>query len=266
MIRVLVSGAMGRMGSCVVNAVAEAEDLQVAGCYAPLHKGAQVSCADGEFACSDDLGALIDACDPDVMVDFSQPDAALENIACALSKGVSVVTGTTGVSREAMQQAWESNAVEGAKLFFAPNFTTGAVLMMQFAKMAARFFPDIEIIEMHHNGKKDAPSGTAVQTARMIAEARMPAVNQGPGSETEIAGCEGARGCDVEGVRVHAVRGNGFMASQEVVMSAPGQTLTIRHDSTDRNAYMPGVLLAVRSVQVQESGFTVGLETLMGLA
>lgn len=265
MIRVLVSGAMGRMGSCVVNAVAAADDLEVAGCYAPLHNGAVVSCADGDFVCSNDLGALIDACRPDVLVDFSQPDAALVNIACALSKGVSVVTGTTGVAREAMREAWEANAVDGAKLFFAPNFTTGAVLMMQFAKMAAQFFPDIEIIEMHHNGKKDAPSGTAVQTARMIAEAREGARNEGPGSETEIAGCSGARGCDVEGVRVHAVRGNGFMASQEVIMSAPGQTLTIRHDSTDRNAYMPGVLLAIRNVRNQAEGFTVGLETLMGL-
>lgn len=265
MIRVLVSGAMGRMGSCVVQAVAGAEDLQVAGCYAPMHAGAIVSCSDGEFVCSDNLESLIDACQPDVMVDFSQPDAALENIACALAKGVHVVTGTTGVSREAMAATWEAQASSGAKLFFAPNFTTGAVLMMQFAKLAARFFPDIEIIEMHHNGKKDAPSGTAVQTARMIAEARDGQVNAGPGPETEIDGCAGARGCDVNGVRIHAVRGNGFMASQEVIMSAPGQTLTLRHDSTDRNAYMPGVLLAVRKVGEQQEGFTVGLETLMGL-
>lgn len=265
MIRVLVSGAMGRMGSCVVQAVAAAEDLQVVGGYAPMHAGTVISCSDGDFVCSDDLGSLIDACQPDVMVDFSQPDAALENITCALARGVHVVTGTTGVSREAMAAAWEAHASSGAKLFFAPNFTTGAVLMMQFAKLAARFFPDIEIIEMHHNGKKDAPSGTAVQTARMISEARNGQVNAGPGSETEIDGCAGARGCDVDGVRIHAVRGNGFMASQEVIMSAPGQTLTLRHDSTDRNAYMPGVLLAVRNVGDQEQGFTIGLETLMGL-
>lgn len=265
MIRVLVSGAKGRMGSCVVEAVSDAADMQVAGCYAPLHAGEVVSCADGEFVCGADLAALIDACKPDVMVDFSQPDAALDNIATALSRGVCVVTGTTGVTREAMAETAALHATGNAKLFFAPNFTTGAVLMMQFAKLAGRFFPDVEIVEMHHNGKKDAPSGTAVQTARMVAQGREGAVNVGPGAETEIAGCEGARGCEVEGVRIHAIRGNGYMASQEVVMSSYGQTLSIRHDSTDRKAYMPGVLLAVREVQGLTETFTVGLETLMGL-
>ena len=131
--------------------------------------------------------------------------------------------------------------------------------------MPGRFFPDVEIVEMHHDGKKDAPSGTAVQTARMVAEGRGGAVNAGPGAETEIEGCAGARGCEVEGVRIHAIRGDGYMASQEVVMSAAGQTLTIRHDSTQREAYMPGVLLAIRSVADLADGFTVGLESLMGL-
>ena len=265
MITVVVSGAKGRMGTCIVNAVAAAEDLRLVGCYAPLHAGQSVSCADGTFACADDLAALLDETCPDVLVDFTQASAALPNIACALAHGVSVVTGTTGVSTEDMRACWEENARDGAKLFFAPNFTTGAVLMMQFAKVAGRFFPDVEIVEMHHDGKKDAPSGTAVQTARMIAVGRGGAANAGPGSETEIAGCEGARGCDVEGVRVHAVRGDGFMASQEVILSAAGQNLVIRHDSTQREAYMPGVLLAVRSVQSQPQGFQVGLETLMGL-
>ena len=265
MIRVLVSGAKGRMGTCVVNAVAAADDMQVVGCHAPRHAGQTVSCSDGEFACTDDLAAAIDACAPDVMVDFSQPDAALANIRCALGRGVHVVSGTTGVSREDMRAAWEKCSASGAKLFFAPNFTTGAVLMMQFAKLAGRFFPDVEIVEMHHDGKKDAPSGTAVQTARMVAEGRGGAVNAGPGAETEIEGCAGARGCEVEGVRIHAIRGDGYMASQEVVMSAAGQTLTIRHDSTQREAYMPGVLLAIRSVADLADGFTVGLENLMGL-
>ena len=265
MIKVLVSGARGRMGTCIVNAVAAAEDLKVVGCFDPHFAGTVVSCDDGELVCSDDLPALIDACDPDVLVDFSQPGAVLGNVGVALSKGVSVVTGTTGVSREEFAAVAEANAGHGGKLFFAPNFTTGAVLMMQFARLAGRFFPDVEIIERHHNGKKDAPSGTAVQTARMVAEGRGGAVNAGPGSETEIAGCEGARGCEVEGVRIHAVRGDGYMASQEVVMSAAGQTLSIRHDSTQREAYMPGILLAVRSVVDQGEPFVVGLERLMGL-
>jgi len=265
MIRVLVSGAKGRMGTCIVNAVAAADDLEVVGCFDPHFAGAVISCADGDLVCSGDLGALIDQCAPDVLVDFSQPGAVLANVDLALGKGVNVVTGTTGVAREQFAEVAQRHASTGAKLFFAPNFTTGAVLMMQFAKLAGRFFPDVEIVEMHHNGKKDAPSGTAVQTARMIAEARAGAVNAGPGPETEIEGCEGARGCEVEGVRIHAIRGDGYMASQEVVMSSSGQTLTIRHDSTQREAYMPGILMAVRHVVSQEEPFVVGLETLMGL-
>ena len=265
MIRVIVSGAKGRMGSCIVSAVAAQDDMQVVGCYAPQHVGQTVSCADGELPCAGDLDRLLDETRPDVLVDFSQPDAALANASCALGHGVHVVTGTTGVAVEDLRAAWEAHSQGGARLFFAPNFTTGAVLMMQFAKMAGRFFPDVEIIEMHHDGKRDAPSGTAVQTARMVAAGRDGAKNVGPGSETEIAGCEGARGCDVEGVRVHAVRGDGFMASQEVICSAAGQNLVIRHDSTQREAYMPGVLLAVRRVADLPDGFTVGLESLMGL-
>ncbi|MBS5449752.1 MAG: 4-hydroxy-tetrahydrodipicolinate reductase [Coriobacteriia bacterium] len=265
MIRVIVSGAKGRMGTCIVDAVAGSQDMQVVGCFAPQHAGQVVSCADGDFTCSDNLAELISQTSPDVLVDFTQPDALLANAECALSRGVHVVTGTTGVGVEDMRATWQRCSAQGAKLFFAPNFTTGAVLMMQFAKVAGKFFPDVEIIEMHHDGKKDAPSGTAVQTARMIAEGREGAVNVGPGSETEIAGCEGARGCDVDGVRIHAVRGDGYMASQEVIMSAAGQTLTLRHDSTLRTAYMPGILLAVRSIAELPDGFTVGLEGLMGL-
>ena len=265
MITVVVSGAKGRMGTCIVNAVAAADDLKLVGGFDPHFAGETISCADGDFVCSGNLAELLDEVKPDVLVDFSQPGAVLANVSCALERGVNVVTGTTGVAREDFTAVAQRNAERGGKLFFAPNFTTGAVLMMQFAKFAGKFFPDVEIVEMHHNGKKDAPSGTAVQTARMIAEGRSGAVNAGPGSETEIAECAGARGCDVEGVRIHAIRGDGYMASQEVVMSAAGQTLTIRHDSTQREAYMPGILLAVRSVVDQPQPFAVGLETLMGL-
>lgn len=265
MIRVVVSGAKGRMGTCIVNAVAAQDDLQVVGCYAPQHAGQTVSCADGELPCADDLDALLAQARPDVLVDFSQPDAALPNIVCALAHGVHVVAGTTGVSVEDMRAAWEEHHAGEARLFFAPNYTTGAVLMMQFAKVAGRFFPDVEIVEMHHDGKRDAPSGTAVQTARMIAQGRAHEKNAGPGAETEIDGCAGARGCEVDGVRIHAVRGDGYMASQEVICSAAGQNLVIRHDSMLREAYMPGILLAVRSVAGLPEGLTVGLESLMGL-
>ena len=157
--------------------------------------------------------------------------------------------------------ALAAKAVGDACLFYAPNFTTGAVLMMQFAKTAAPFFPEAEVIELHHCNKKDAPSGTAVRTAQIIADARG-FESSAPGSETEIEGCEGARGALVEGVPVHSVRSMGFVASQEVVFGSMGQTLTIRHDSWDRTSYMPGVLLGIRSVG-ERSGLVVGLEEFM---
>ena len=153
-------------------------------------------------------------------------------------------------------------APEGTCLFYAPNFTTGAVLMMQFAKAAAPFFPEAEVLEFHHCNKKDAPSGTAVRTAQVISEARDGRQSAAPGKETEIAGCEGARGALVEGVPVHSVRSMGYVASQEVVFGSMGQTLTIRHDSWDRTSYMPGVLLGIRSVG-ERQGLIVGLENFM---
>ena len=150
----------------------------------------------------------------------------------------------------------------GTCLFYAPNFTTGAVLMMEFAKAAAPYFPEAEVMEFHHCNKKDAPSGTAVRTAQLIAEARSPRVSEAPGRETEMPGAEGARGALIEGVPVHAVRSMGYVASQEVIFGSLGQTLTIRHDSWDRTSYMPGVLLGIRSVGERE-GLIVGLETFM---
>ncbi|MEE8719470.1 MAG: 4-hydroxy-tetrahydrodipicolinate reductase [Coriobacteriales bacterium] len=266
MISVAVSGARGRMGSCVVDAVSGADDLRLVGCFDPRHAGEAVETSDGSFACASDLSAMLDEARPDVMVDFSQPDAALANVRCALAHGVHVVLGTTGVSAQELERAWRKSSASGAKLFFAPNFTTGAVLMMQFAKLAAAYFGDAEIIEMHHDGKRDAPSGTAVQTARLMGEARGHVANLGPGPESEVGGYEGARGCAEDGVRIHSVRGAGFMASQEVILSSLGQTLTIRHDSTQRESYMPGVLLAVRNVAGMPEGFAVGLERFMGLA
>ena len=262
MIRVVVSGAKGRMGTCVIRAVDQADDMQVAGGYDPRHAGEELALASGPLACSGDLASLIEQARPDVLVDFSQPDALLANVACALSHGVHVVTGTTGVPVDELRRSWEANAQGGARLFFAPNFTTGAVLMMQFAKAAAPFFPEAEVLEFHHCNKKDAPSGTAVRTAQIISEARGGRQSAAPGKETEIAGCEGARGALVEGVPVHSVRSMGYVASQEVVFGSMGQTLTIRHDSWDRTSYMPGVLLGIRSVGDRQ-GLIVGLENFM---
>lgn len=265
MIDVVVSGARGRMGSCVVQAVSEQDDMRVVGCFDPHVEEETVSSPAGEIFYSNDLEKLLKQTNPDVMVDFTRPDAVRANVSLALSNGVDVVLGTTGSTPEELQVIWEASAKGKHALFFAPNFTTGAVLMMRLAAIAAPYFDDVEIIEMHHDGKRDAPSGTAVQTARLIGAARDGRANLGPGPETEVAGMQGARGAESDGVRIHAVRGSGFMASQEVILSASGQNLTIRHDSTQRQSYMPGVLLAIRKVSELQPGVTVGLEHLMGL-
>lgn len=261
MTRVLVSGALGRMGTQVCTAVDEAGDLELVAGFDPFAtEGACVGQAKAPVFT--ELAAALAASQPDVMVDFSRPDAAEANLRLALSAGVNCVLGTTGVSEERLQLIYDEAATGDAALFCAPNFTTGAVLMMLFAQQAAKYFPDAEVIEFHHDGKKDAPSGTAVRTARMIAEARDFGLTA-PGRETELEGMEGARGALVDDVPVHSVRTAGYVAHQEVIFGSLGQTLTIRHDSIDRSSYMPGVLLAVRAVG-DLSGLTVGLEKLMG--
>lgn len=256
MIRVAVAGCAGRMGSAVVDAVTAAEDMEVVCGIDPHAAGGE-----GAFPVFTTVEEALDAVPADVLVDFTQPSVVAANLAVALPRGVDCVVGTTGLSNETLEELAES-AAGGACLFYAPNFTTGAVLMMEFAKAAAPYFPEAEVIEFHHCNKKDAPSGTAVRTAQLIAEARSPRVSEAPGRETEMPGAEGARGALVEGVPVHAVRSMGYVASQEVIFGSLGQTLTIRHDSWDRTSYMPGVLLGIRSVGERE-GLIVGLETFM---
>ena len=255
MINVAVAGCGGRMGTAVVDAVSAADDMAVV-CGIDPHGSA---CAG--FPVFATVAEALDAVDADVLVDFTQPAVVAGNLAEALPRGVDCVVGTTGLSTETLE-ALAADAPAGTALFYAPNFTTGAVLMMEFAKAAAPYFPEAEVIEFHHCNKKDAPSGTAVRTAQLIAEARSPRVSEAPGRETEMPGAEGARGALVEGVPVHAVRSMGYVASQEVIFGSLGQTLTIRHDSWDRTSYMPGVLLGIRSVGERE-GLIVGLETFM---
>jgi len=253
MIRVAVAGYAGRMGSAVVDAVTAADDMQVVCGIDPFEKEA-------DFPTYTALSDAVAAEEFDVLVDFTAPSVVAGNLAVALPAGIDCVVGTTGLSNEKLEEL-AAAAADGACLFYAPNFTTGAVLMMQFAKAAAPYFPEAEVIEFHHAKKKDAPSGTAVRTAQMIADAR-DFESTAPGSETEIAGCEGARGALVNGVPVHSVRSMGFVATQEVIFGSMGQTLTIKHDSWDRTSYMPGVLLGIRSVGDQQ-GLIVGLETFM---
>ncbi len=259
MIDVLVSGAAGRMGREVVAAVTAADGMRVVAVVDTGHPGVDIpDGADGSLACSGDLAAAISATPPHVMVDFTHPDAVEANLRTALAAGVDCVVGTTGLPESLLAEI-AAEAPEGTALFFAPNFAIGAVLMMRFAAEAARFMPHAEIIELHHDRKADAPSGTAMRTASLVAEARAE-VPPAPGAETEIA--PGARGALVEDVAVHSVRLPGLVAHQEVLLGGQGQTLSIRHDSIDRTSFMPGVVLAVRSVG-SLSGLVIGLEKLM---
>ena len=250
MIKVLVNGACGRMGQQVVAAVEAADDMEVV---------ARVDLKE-EDGVLQDLALALETTHPDVAVDFTHPSVVAGNISTFLAHDCNCVVGTTGLSTEKLQQLYDASPGK-ATLFVAPNFTTGAVLMMEFARIAAKYFPDAEIIEYHHNGKADAPSGTAMSTARIISSAREKS-STAPGKETEIDGAEGARGALVDGVPVHSVRSEGFVANQQVIFGSLGQTLSIHHVSHDRASYMPGVLLAIREVGKRD-GLVIGLEKLM---
>jgi 4-hydroxy-tetrahydrodipicolinate reductase len=243
------------MGQATTAAIEAAPDMELACGIDPQGQGAA-------FPAFSSVEEALASCSFDVMVDFTRPDSVEGNIRAATAAGVDCVVGTTGLGQDVLADI-AANLPEGCCLFVAPNFTTGAVLMMEFARAAAKYFPEAEVIEMHHAKKLDAPSGTAVRTAQIIATAQGPQKNtEVPGKESELAGREGARGCLVDGVPVHSVRSMGFVASQEVVFGSLGQTLSIRHDSWDRNSYMLGVLLGIRSVG-QKSGLIVGLENFM---
>lgn len=258
MINVGVTGFKGRMGSAVINAVNAADDMQIVCGIDPNCLG---DTPDYDFEVFSSLSDAIDDVEMDVLVDFTQPDAVASNIAAALGAGINCVVGTTGLNSSQLEDL-SKLAIDDACLFYAPNFTTGAVLMMQFAKAAAPYFPEAEIIEFHHCNKKDSPSGTAMQTAKIIADARSGIKFCAPGKETELPGAEGARGALVDGVPLHSVRSMGFVASQKVIFGSFGQTLTISHDSWDRESYMPGILLGIRSV-VDCKGLIIGLENFM---
>lgn len=253
-IRVAVAGCAGRMGSTVVETVQTADDMELVCGIDPY------ASKDLNYPTYSTISDALKQESFDVLVDFTQPSVVASNLEDALPAGVDCVVGTTGLSQDKLEEL-AMLAPKGTCLFYAPNFTTGAVLMMEFAKVAAPYFPEAEVLEFHHCNKKDAPSGTAVRTAEIIASAR-DFDSQAPGKETEIEGAEGARGALVSGVPVHSVRSMGYVASQEVIFGSLGQTLTIRHDSWDRTSYMPGVLLGIRSVGNQE-GLIVGLENFM---
>jgi 4-hydroxy-tetrahydrodipicolinate reductase len=245
--RVGVIGAAGRMGSESCRAVDAADDLEL---VATVGHG-------------EPLDKLVDA-GVEVAVEFTRPDAVMDHLEYCIRHGISVVCGTTGFDAGRLDtvRCWLA-AAPGVGVLIAPNFGIGAVLMMRFTTQAARFYEAVEIVELHHPGKVDAPSGTARRTAQLAAAARREA-GVGPSPDATRDALTGARGAVVDGVHVHAVRLPGLVAHQEVLLGGAGEVLTIRHDSFDRASFMPGVLLAVRRVR-QQPGLTVGLEHLLEL-
>jgi 4-hydroxy-tetrahydrodipicolinate reductase len=244
-IAVAVIGAAGRMGSEVCRAVEAAEGMRLV----------------GRYDVGDDLDDLSGA---DVVVEFSVPDASLDNVLHCVGEGVHVVVGTTGWDDDRLERLRAALAERpGVGVLVAPNFAIGAILMMTFAAKAARFYESVEVIELHHPNKVDAPSGTAARTARLVGEARA-AANMGPVPDGTTSDVQGARGARIEGVQVHSVRLRGLVAHQEVLFGTEGEQLTIRHDSFDRVSFMPGVLEGVRQVGAHP-GLTVGLEHYLGL-
>jgi 4-hydroxy-tetrahydrodipicolinate reductase len=250
--KVGVIGARGRMGTQVCLAVEAAEDLEL---VAQLDVG-------------DSLDALVDA-GAEVVVEFTVPSVVMDHVRFCVEHGIHTVVGTTGIDDErlaAMRTMLDERAAGGGSpvsVLVAPNFGLGAVLMAHFAAIAAPFFESVEIIELHHPDKVDAPSGTAAHTAAAIGAARR-AAGVAPAPDATATGFDGARGATVDGVPVHSVRLRGLVAHQEVLLGNVGETLTIRHDSLDRTSFMPGVLLAVRAAG-DEPGLTVGLDSLLGL-
>ncbi len=261
MFKVGVVGAGGRMGQEVCRAVTAAPDMELVGAIDPGHVGAD-ACGRtivGEVNALGDLGA-------EVVVDFTVAEAVRHNTPHYAHQGIHAVVGTTGLSEGDLADFEQRFAGSGANAIVAANFAVGAVLLMHFAKLAAPHMDGVEVIELHHDAKRDAPSGTSLHTARAIEEGRLAAGSAAlPGDPTTDLVIDGARGAVAAGgVHVHSVRLPGLVAHEEVIFGAPGQSLSIRHDSYDRVSFMPGVLLAVRSV-ADRPGVTVGLEALLGL-
>ncbi len=253
MIKVLVNGALGRMGRTVCGAVNDDSELELVGAvdaYAGEVCGLTVET---------NLDAALKRLAPDVMVDFTRPAVVFDNVMIALANKVSPVVGTTGLSDEAKEKIRALAEANDTPAFIAPNFALGAVLMMLLSRQVAKYMPDVEIIELHHDKKLDAPSGTAELTAKMIAEVRPP---HKQGHPDEVERLPHVRGAEVDGIRIHSVRLPGYVAHQEVIFGGLGQTLTIRHDSTGRDSFMPGVVLACKKVR-NLRGLTVGLDKLL---
>lgn len=258
--RVGVVGAAGRMGREVCRAVAASDDLTLVAAVDPSASGrrlAELIGVETDVVVDAELAALT-AAQVEVAVEFTGPATVGDNLAWLLEQGIHAVVGATGLSDDALERARGLADAGPANALVAPNFAIGAVLMMRFAAEAARHLPHVEVVELHHDGKLDAPSGTALRTAEWIAQARTQVPDAPLGDDRH----PGARGAEHADVRIHSVRLPGLVAHQQVLFGGTGQTLTVRHDSTDRSSFMPGVLLACREVP-RLDGLLVGLEHLL---
>lgn len=261
-VQVIVLGAAGRMGCEIINAVSREPDMKVVGAVDSTATIDRLTLPDGssEIPFSPRLDVILEKTRPDVLVDFSTARATMPAVREAAGRGVHLVIGTTGLGQADIEEIRQLAAARGIGVVVAPNFALGAVLMMHFARLAAKYLDYAEIIELHHDKKLDAPSGTALSTARVMAAARgRPFASPAGGG-----GNQASRGQQVEGVPIHSVRLPGFLAHQEVVFGAAGQTLSIRHDTISRECFMPGVMLAIREV-VGRRGLVYGLDALLGL-
>ena len=261
-IRVVVQGALGKMGREVINALCRESEMQVVGAvelkatedYLPLPDGS------GTVPFSSNLDYIITSCQPDVLVDFTTARATIPAVRIATKQGVNIVIGTTGLTSEDVSEMERLATTHKVGIMIAPNFALGAVLMIHLAKIAAKYLDDAEIIELHHDQKIDAPSGTALSTAKAMAAARDKPFSRPVKQSKPLP----SRGQEVEGITIHSVRLPGLLAHQEVLLGGPGQTLSIRHDTISRECFIPGVLLAIKKV-VKHKGLIYGLDTLLGL-
>jgi 4-hydroxy-tetrahydrodipicolinate reductase len=258
-IKVLVSGASGRMGSEVVRAVSKDSSLKLVAAVDKVNIGRDIGEMVGlerlGITVKSDLAQAISEDNPQVMVDFTTPAMVMENIRTGLKAGVHVVVGTTGFTTDDLQEIKGLCSDNKVNALVAPNFAIGALLMMRCAAISAKYFSEVEIIELHHDRKLDAPSGTSIKTAEMILESRG-SVGQPQIGEEKI---KGVRGGEMGGIRLHSIRLPGLIAHQEVIFGGEGQTLTIRHDSLSRESFMPGVILGIKKV-IENPGLTYGLD------
>jgi len=262
-IKVAVSGANGKMGREVVKAVTGENNLLLVGAVDRKFVGQDIGDVVGikptGVLIKDDLKEMLISCQPDVVVDFTFPGIVFENSKTILASGTHVVVGTTGLMENQLKELEILAKEKGVGILVAPNFALGAILMMKFSQMAAKFLPHVEIIEFHHDGKLDSPSGTAIKTAQLINEVRESLPPDGRQFYEKVIH---ARGADLEGVKLHSVRLPGMVAHQEVIFGGQGQFLTIRHDSINRESFMPGVIMAINKI-TGTTGLIYGLEKLM---